>query len=60
MPPRELAGPAGRLEALLELPVPPGTVGHDGHVTAHDHARIEERRVAAERMPAISRARAFW
>lgn len=33
MPPREIAGPAGRLEALLEEPVPPGTVGHDGRVS---------------------------
>src|SRR4051812_30530126 len=33
MPPRELAGPAGRLEALLEEPAPPGTIGHDGRVS---------------------------
>ena len=33
MPPREIAGPAGRLEALLEEPMPPGTVGHDGRVS---------------------------
>ena len=33
MPPREIRGPAGRLEALLEEPVAPGTVGHDGRVS---------------------------
>ena len=33
MPPREMAGPAGRLEAILEEPMPPGTVGHDGRVS---------------------------
>src|SRR4051794_29424942 len=33
MPPRELAGPAGRLEALLEEPAPPGTIGHDGRIS---------------------------
>src|SRR3954452_10726787 len=33
MPPREIAGPAGRLEALLEQPMAPGTVGHDGRVS---------------------------
>lgn len=33
MPPRELAGPAGRLEAILEEPVPAGTLGHDGRVS---------------------------
>jgi alpha/beta superfamily hydrolase len=33
MPPREIAGPAGRLEALLEEPMAPGTVGHDGRVS---------------------------
>jgi alpha/beta superfamily hydrolase len=34
MPPREIAGPAGRLEALLEDPMPGGTIGHDGRVSA--------------------------
>ncbi len=34
MPPREIAGPAGRLEAILEEPMPPGTIGHDGRVSA--------------------------
>ncbi len=34
MPPREIQGPAGRLEALLDEPVPPGTVGPDGRVSA--------------------------
>ena len=33
MPPREIAGPAGRLEALLEEPSPAGTIGHDGRVS---------------------------
>src|SRR4029079_14186641 len=33
MPPREIAGPAGRLEALLEEPVPAGTIGRDGRVS---------------------------
>ena len=33
MPPLEMAGPAGRLEAILEEPMPPGTVGHDGRVS---------------------------
>src|SRR5678815_4386855 len=33
MPLRELQGPAGRLEALLDEPVPPGTVGSDGRVS---------------------------
>jgi uncharacterized protein len=33
MPLRELQGPAGRLEALLDEPVPPGTVGPDGRVS---------------------------
>lgn len=33
MPPRELTGPAGRLEALLEEPTPAGTIGHDGRVS---------------------------
>src|SRR3979409_1006667 len=33
MPPREIAGPGGRLEALLEEPMAPGTVGHDGRVS---------------------------
>ena len=34
MPPREIAGPAGRLEAILDEPAPPGTIGHDGRVSA--------------------------
>ena len=34
MPPREITGPAGRLEAILEEPMPPGRVGHDGRVSA--------------------------
>ena len=34
MPLREIQGPAGRLEALHEEPVPPGTVGPDGRVSA--------------------------
>jgi hypothetical protein len=34
MPPRELAGPAGRLEALLDEPAAAGSVGHDGRVSA--------------------------
>jgi hypothetical protein len=33
MPLREIAGPAGSLEALLDLPMPPGTIGHDGRVS---------------------------
>ncbi len=33
MPLRELQGPAGRLEALLDEPVAPGTVGPDGRVS---------------------------
>jgi hypothetical protein len=33
MPLREFQGPAGRLEALLDEPVPPGTVGSDGRVS---------------------------
>ena len=33
MPLREIQGPAGRLEALLDEPVPPGTVGPDGRVS---------------------------
>jgi alpha/beta superfamily hydrolase len=33
MPLREIAGPAGRLEALLDEPVAPGTIGPDGHVS---------------------------
>ena len=33
MPLREITGPAGRLEALLEEPLPPGTIGHDGRVS---------------------------
>jgi alpha/beta superfamily hydrolase len=34
MPLREIQGPAGRLEALLDEPVAPGTVGPDGRVSA--------------------------
>ena len=34
MPLREIAGPVGRLEALLDEPMPPGTIGHDGRVSA--------------------------
>jgi alpha/beta superfamily hydrolase len=34
MPVREVQGPAGRLEALLDEPAPPGTVGADGRVSA--------------------------
>jgi len=34
MPLREIAGPAGRLEALLDEPSPPGTIGADGRVSA--------------------------
>ncbi len=34
MPPREVAGPAGHLEAILDEPLPPGTIGHDGRVSA--------------------------
>jgi len=34
MPQREIAGPAGRLEAILDEPLPPGTIGHDGRVSA--------------------------
>ena len=33
MPPREITGPAGRLEALLEEPAAPGSIGHDGRVS---------------------------
>ena len=33
MPPREIAGRAGRIEALLEEPAAPGTIGHDGRVS---------------------------
>src|SRR3954468_5270861 len=33
MPPREIAGPAGRLEALLEQPAAAGSIGHDGRVS---------------------------
>jgi alpha/beta superfamily hydrolase len=33
MPPREIVGPAGRLEAILDEPTPAGTVGHDGRVS---------------------------
>jgi alpha/beta superfamily hydrolase len=32
MPLREIHGPAGRLEALLDEPAPPGTIGPDGRV----------------------------
>src|SRR5213592_4432684 len=34
MPPRELIGPAGRLEALLEEPQAAGAIGHDGRVSS--------------------------
>ena len=34
MPPREIAGPAGRLEALLDEPAAAGSVGHDGRINA--------------------------
>ena len=34
MPLREIQGPAGRLEALLDEPAPPGTIGPDGRVSA--------------------------
>jgi uncharacterized protein len=34
MPPREIAGPVGRLEAILEEPMAPGAVGPDGRVSA--------------------------
>jgi alpha/beta superfamily hydrolase len=33
MPLREIAGPAGRLEALLDEPMAAGTIGHDGRVS---------------------------
>jgi alpha/beta superfamily hydrolase len=33
MPLREIAGPAGRLEALLDEPAEPGTIGADGRVS---------------------------
>jgi len=33
MPLREIPGPAGRLEALLEEPAAPGSIGHDGRVS---------------------------
>src|SRR5271154_3741410 len=29
----EMASPAGRLEALLDEPMPAGTIGHDGRVS---------------------------
>jgi alpha/beta superfamily hydrolase len=32
MPLREIPGPAGRLEAILDQPTPAGTIGHDGRV----------------------------
>jgi uncharacterized protein len=34
MPLREIAGPAGRLEALLDEPAQPGSIGADGRVSA--------------------------
>lgn len=34
MPPREITGPAGRLEAILDEPAPPGSIGPDGRVGA--------------------------
>ena len=52
MPLRDIPGPAGRLEALLDEPVAAGTIGADGHlavghadgmraavVFAHPHTR---------------------
>src|SRR5437764_12587739 len=33
MPPREIAGPAGRLEALMEAPAVAGSIGHDGRIS---------------------------
>src|SRR4029453_9079426 len=33
MPLREIAGPAGRLEALLDEPAQPGAIGADGRVS---------------------------
>ena len=33
MPPREIAGPAGRLEAMLEEPAAAGSIGRDGRVS---------------------------
>ena len=33
MPPREITGPVGRLEALLEEPAAAGSIGHDGRVS---------------------------
>jgi alpha/beta superfamily hydrolase len=33
MPLREIQGPAGRLEALLDEPAPPGTIGADGRAS---------------------------
>ena len=33
MPPREIAGPAGRLEAILEEPAAAGSIGRDGRVS---------------------------
>ena len=40
MPPREIAGPAGRLEAILEEPMPPGTLSHDGRVSIGHHGGL--------------------
>jgi len=34
MPRREIQGPAGRIEALLDEAAPPGTIGADGRVSA--------------------------
>src|SRR6476646_3616578 len=34
MPLRQFQGPAGRIEALLDEPAPPGTIGADGRVSA--------------------------
>ena len=33
MPPREIAGPAGRLEAILEEPAAAGSIGRDGRIS---------------------------
>jgi alpha/beta superfamily hydrolase len=40
MPLREIAGPAGRLEALLDEPAAPGTVGADGLVSSGHRGRV--------------------
>jgi alpha/beta superfamily hydrolase len=33
MPPREIAGPVGRLEAILDEPAAAGAIGHDGRIS---------------------------